>query len=129
MCADACDVYPDRGTAFDAVEEAVNELYGCIEDGVFAQPPATPYSFCWADPKTLQLRAFELAKSMASVKCKNKYPVGVIGAEARAHYTEARRIAAIAMEARQGRDAEVRPDPKDDSAGRNGIAQPPSGDS
>ena len=38
-------------------------------------------------------------------------------------------VGAIAMEARQGRDAEERPDPKDDSAGRNGIAQPPSGDS
>lgn len=37
-------------------------------------------------------RAVNLAKSMASVKCKNKFPVGVIGREARSHYIEARRI-------------------------------------
>jgi hypothetical protein len=53
--------------------------------------PATPYSFCWSEG-SLQERAMNLVRSMAAVKCKNKYPKGVIGAEARAHYSEARNI-------------------------------------
>ena len=42
---------------------------------------------------TPEMRAVSLVQLMASAKCKNKYPVGVIGAQARMHYQEARRIA------------------------------------
>jgi hypothetical protein len=68
---------------------------------------ATPYSFAFNDAATLEKRALELACSMASVKCKNKYPVGVIGAEARAHYTEARRIAAKATPTRSAKTTQI----------------------
>jgi hypothetical protein len=54
---------------------------------------ATPTSFCWTDDETLAGRALSLVRSMASVRCKNSYPIGVIGHEARMHYDEARRIA------------------------------------
>jgi hypothetical protein len=37
MCADSRDVFPDYQTSFEAVAEAVNELYGCVEDGVFTR--------------------------------------------------------------------------------------------
>jgi hypothetical protein len=64
---------------------------------------ASPFSFCWAEEGTLEGRAYQLVRSMAAVKCKNKYPVGVIGREARVHYDEARNImrAASAIEARR----------------------------
>lgn len=35
MCADARGVFPDSQTALDGVTEAVNELYACVEGGVF----------------------------------------------------------------------------------------------
>lgn len=87
----------------------------------FDRGEATPYSFCWRDePESLAERALQLVLSMASVKCRNEYPVGVIGREARCHYTEARRIAAIARETRSaetlgsvGEADEARPSPKE----------------
>ena len=66
--------------------------YRAVAEFMNVTMSATPYSFEWRDGD-LGARAIELIRSMAAVKCKNKYPVGVIGAAARAHYTEARRIA------------------------------------
>ena len=105
-CADQRDVYPDDATALAAITDTVNGIYACMTDGVFGPVvAATPYSFLWAEGE-LPDRAVELVRSMAAVKCKNKYPVGVIGAEARAHYNEARNLAQ-AIEARQGGNGEA----------------------
>jgi len=35
MLADGKDVYPDAATALEAITETINELYGCMEGGVF----------------------------------------------------------------------------------------------
>lgn len=48
------------------------------------------------DSESIKQRALDLAISMAAVPCKNAYPKGVFGHEARAHYDEARHIAALA---------------------------------
>ena len=63
----------------------------------------SPWSFVYDASEGPTEQAVNLVCSMASVKCKNKYPVGVIGREARAHYAEARHIAK-AIEARKGQD-------------------------
>ena len=50
------------------------------------------FSYLWSEDNRLEFRALALVRSMAAVKCRNKYPVGVIGREARNHYNEARQI-------------------------------------
>jgi hypothetical protein len=94
-----------KGTTADAVWLLAMETADPLERAVLMEassrlkwaaemlaPNASAYSYCWTDAD-LRERAEDLVRSMAATKCKNKYPVGVIGAEARAHYTEARRIA------------------------------------
>lgn len=62
----------------------------------------TAISFCWTDNEGISDRALALVRSMAALKCKNEYPKGVFGHEARRHYDEARSISravvAIAIE-------------------------------
>lgn len=42
-CADHRDIYPDAETALEAITSTVNEIYACVEDGVFGPlDPATP---------------------------------------------------------------------------------------
>lgn len=95
-------------TGLSQAEPKVSALRASIPSAVdgevrSSRTPASTMSFAWSDDGSIAGRALALARSMAATKCKNKFPVGVIGREARAHYTEARHIAS-AIEARQGQD-------------------------
>lgn len=76
-------------------------------DGSATSIPSA-WSFCWTDGASLEDRALALVLSMAAVKCKNMYPKGVFGHEARAHYSEARCIAQ-AIETRSAETAGLSP--------------------
>lgn len=58
MCADSRDVFPDYETSFEAVTEAVNELYGCIEDGVFG--PSVPDEWIFTGGEIPEVGPFEV---------------------------------------------------------------------
>lgn len=59
--------------------------------GILAGVCVNVFGLAQRRPASERLEA--LVRSMASLQCKNKYPKGVFGHEARQHYTEARQIA------------------------------------
>lgn len=54
MLADARDTFPDHETTLEAVTEAVNELYGCLIDGVFGSTRATQPQSLTIDDETVE---------------------------------------------------------------------------